>query len=203
MTGVRSELDVARLPTTVFGHRSHMWWGTLGFMLIEGTTLAACLASYYYLRLNFPTWPPEHTLRPSLTWPTVHLAVLLASNVPMALADRAARRLDLPGLRRWLAAGCLFAIAFLYLRWQDFLALNVRWDANAYGSIAWTTVGFHSTILVLQVVETIVFTVFMHGRAIEEKHFSDASDSTFYWYFLTGSWVPLYITVYLSPYMLP
>jgi len=203
MTATRLELDASRLPTTVFGHRSHMWWGTLGFMLIEGTTLFACVASYFYLRLNFHTWPPEHTLRPTLGWPTAHLAVLLVSNVPMVLADRAAKRFDLPGLRRWLTVGCGFAIAFLFLRWQDLLALNVRWDANAYGSIAWTTVGFHSTILVLQVVETLVFTLFMYREDIEEKHFSDASDSSFYWYFLTGSWVPLYVTVYLSPYVLP
>ena len=203
MTAARVELDVSRLPTTVFGHRSHMWWGTLGFMLIEGTTLVACVASYFYLRLNFPTWPPEHTLRPSLGWPTVHVLVMLASTVPMALADRAARRFDLQALRWWLTAGCAFAIAFLYLRWQDFLALNVRWDANAYGSIAWATVGLHGTILVLQAVETLIFTVFMYRSDVQEKHFSDASDSTFYWYFLTGSWLPLYVMVYLSPYVLP
>jgi heme/copper-type cytochrome/quinol oxidase subunit 3 len=203
MSAVRVELDVARLPTTTFGPRSHMWWGTLGFMLIEGTTLVICVASYFYLRLNFPTWPPEHTLRPSLLWPTVHLVVMLASIVPMGLADRAAKRFDLPNLRRWLTVACGFAVAFLFLRWQDFLALNVRWDANAYGSIAWLTVGLHGTILLLQGIETIIFTVFMHRDDIEEKHFSDASDSAFYWYFLVGSWVPLYVVVYLSPYFLP
>jgi heme/copper-type cytochrome/quinol oxidase subunit 3 len=202
MSAVRMELDVSRLPTTVFGHRSHMWWGTLGFMLIEATTLLVCVASYFYLRLNFPTWPPEHTLLPSLFWPTMHVAVMLASAVPMALADRAAKRFDLNALRRWLLVSCGFAVAFLFLRWQDFLALNVRWDANAYGSIAWATVGFHGTILVLQVVESLIFTLFMLRDTIEEKHFSDASDSAFYWYFLIGSWVPLYIVVYLSPYFL-
>src|SRR5690606_31010695 len=78
MSAARVELDVARLPTTTFGHRNHLWWGTLGFMLIEGTTFVICVASYFYLRLNFPTWPPEHTLLPSLLWPTVHVAVMLA-----------------------------------------------------------------------------------------------------------------------------
>jgi cytochrome c oxidase subunit 3 len=200
MTPVRMELDVASLPTTTFGHRSHMWWGTLGFMLIEGTTLLVCVASYFYLRLNFPTWPPEHTLRPSLLWPTVHVVVMLVSMVPMGLADRAARRFDLAGLRRWLTVASLFGVGFLVLRWQDFLALNVRWDANAYGSITWATVGLHATILLLQVVESVIFTAFMYREQVHEKHFSDASDSAFYWYFLTGSWVPLYVVVYLSPY---
>jgi heme/copper-type cytochrome/quinol oxidase subunit 3 len=202
MSAVRAQLDVAGLPTTTFGYRSHMWWGTLGFMLIEATTLLVAVASYFYLRLNVPTWPPEHTLRPSLLWPTIDLAVMLASMVPMGLADRAARRFDLGGLRRWLTVVSAFGVGFLFLRWQDFLALNVRWDANAYGSIAWATVGLHSTILVLQVVETVVFTGFMFREQIQEKHFSDASDSAFYWYFLIGSWVPLYVAVYLSPYFL-
>ena len=202
MTAPVRALDVSRLPTTVWDHRSHMWWGTLGFMMIEGTTLLVCVAAYFYLRLNFTSWPPEHTLRPSLLWPTVHVIVLLASVVPVVLADRAARRLDLPGLRRWFVVASLFAVSFLYLRWQDFLALNVRWDANAYGSIAWLTAGFHGTILLLQVIETLVFTVFLFSDGFEEKHFSDASDSAFYWFFFVGSWIPLYLTLYLSPRLL-
>ena len=202
MTPAGRALDVSKLPTTVFDHRSHMWWGTLAFMMIEGTTLFVCIAGYYYLRLNFSSWPPEHTLRPSLLWPTVHVLVLLASTVPVTLADRAARRLDLPGMRRWFVVTSLFAVSFLFLRWQDFLALNVRWDANAYGSIAWATTGFHGTILVLQVVETLIFTGFLFSESFEEKHFSDATDTTFYWYFFVGSWIPLYLTLYLSPRLL-
>ena len=201
MTAARV-LDVSKLPTTVFDHRSHMWWGTLAFMLIEGTTFFVCIASYFYLRLNFSSWPPEHTLRPALLWPTVHVAVLLASTVPVTLADRAARRLDLPGMRRWFLVACLFAVSFLFLRWQDFLALNVRWDTNAYGSIAWAATGFHGTILLLQVVETLIFTLFLFSKDFEEKHFPDASDTAFYWYFLVGSWVPIYLTLYLSPRLL-
>jgi cytochrome c oxidase subunit I+III len=202
MTRATAILDASRLPTTTFGHRNHMWWGTLGFMLIEGTTLFVCIASYFYLRLNFAAWPPEHTLRPSLLWPTIHVGALLASLVPAALLDRAAHRLDLSSVRRWLVVLSLFGLAFLFLRWQDFLALNVRWDTNAYGSVAWATAGFHATILVLQVVETWVFTLFMFVGDIAEKHFSDASDSTFYWYFFAGSWVPLYAMLYLSPRLL-
>ena len=156
MTAPARALDVSKLPTTVFDHRSHMWWGTLGFMMIEGTTLLVCVASYFYLRLNFTSWPPEHTLRPSLFWPTVHVIVLLTSILPVVLADRAARRLDLPGLRRWFVVASLFALSFLYLRWQDFLALNVRWDANAYGSIAWMTAGFHGVKQLLPVADHMV-----------------------------------------------
>ena len=32
--------DVAHLPDSAFGHRDLMWWGTVGFMVIEGFTLA-------------------------------------------------------------------------------------------------------------------------------------------------------------------
>jgi len=199
MTAPVRALDASRLPTTVFDHRSHMWWGTLGFMLIEGTTLFVCVASYFYLRVNTGAWPPEPAALPSLRWPTVHLVALLTSIVPVALADRAARRVDRPGLRLWFVVASLFALSFLYLRWQDFVALNVRWDDNAYGSIAWMTVGFHGTILVLQVVETLIFTGFLFSRDFQERHFSDATDSTFYWYFFVGSWVPLYLMLYLSP----
>jgi cytochrome c oxidase subunit I+III len=199
MTAPTRALDVSKLPTTVFDHRSHLWWGTLGFMLIEGTTLLVCVASYFYLRLNFTAWPPEHTLRPSLFWPTVHVVALVASCVPIALAGRAARRLDLAAVQRWFVVASAFAVSFLFLRWQDFLALNVRWDTNAYGSIAWMTAGFHGTILLLQVIETLVFTGFLFSQSVEEKHFSDAVDSVFYWFFFVGSWIPLYFTLYLSP----
>jgi heme/copper-type cytochrome/quinol oxidase subunit 3 len=198
----RALVDVSRLPTAAFGPRDLMWWGTAGFVAIEGTTLFICAATYFYLRLNFQSWPPEHTLRPSLLWPTVQAALMLASNGPNYLLQRAARALDLGRVRKWVVVEAVLAVIFVALRWQEFLSLNVRWDANAYGSIAWATTGFHATLLLLQMVETIIFAGFLYGSKIEEKHFSDAYDSAFYWYFMTGSWIVLYVVVFLTPYLM-
>jgi len=124
---------------------------------------------------------------------------MLASNAPNYLVQRAAHRLDLPALRRWMVVLTILGIVFVALRWQEFLALNVRWDANAYASVAWMTLGFHGTVLALQAIETAIFTIFLLGSGVNEKHFSDASDSALYWYFMTGSWIILYVVIFLGP----
>ena len=54
----RPFLDVADLPDLAFGSRDIMWWGTLGFVVIEGFTLALCLMVYLYLWKNYSEWPP-------------------------------------------------------------------------------------------------------------------------------------------------
>ena len=195
----RGVVDVSRLPTATFGPRDMMWWGTAGFIAIEGTTLFACAVSYCYLRLSSETWPPQHTLRPALLWPTVQVVAMALSNVVMWRLQRSARRADLSGVRWAMVIASILGCLFLALRWQEFLSLNVRWDTNAYGSIAWVTLGFHATLLLLQAVESIVFTIFLFGSHIEQKHFSDAYDTAFYWYFMTGSWIVLYVIVFLSP----
>lgn len=193
------DVDASRLPTTVFSHRSLAWWGTLGFMAIEGTTLFIGVVAYFYLSRNFQTWPPEHTVRPSVLWPTVQVLVLLASLIPTVLAERAAYRIDLSKLRHWFVVMLLFELAAVFIRWQEFLSLNVRWDSNAYGSAAWTLVGLHSTLLVADLFETAVLTVILFSRRRLDRHYSDATDATFYWYFLVATWIPLYLIVYLSP----
>ena len=54
----RRELDVSALPNVVFGHRSLIWWGTLGFMAIEATAFAIIVCAYFYLRTRVTDWPP-------------------------------------------------------------------------------------------------------------------------------------------------
>src|ERR687894_2261273 len=99
MRPVRAVADVSALPRTVFGHRALMWWGTLGFIIIEGITLFICAISYFYLRRNYATSPPEHIYRPDLLIPTIQVALMLASIVPMRAVDRASSRMDLTGVR--------------------------------------------------------------------------------------------------------
>jgi cytochrome c oxidase subunit I+III len=199
---MRIVADVSELPRTVFGHRSQMWWGTLGFIVIEGMTLFVCVISYFYLRRNFSTWPPEHVLRPALAIPTVQAFLMIASIIPMGWVDVASRRLDLPGVRKGMLICSVLALAMSLLRCFEFASLNVRWDSNAYGSAAWAILITHSTLLLLETAETIAMTVLVFGDAIEERDLAGTSDNAFYWYFMAGVWIPLAAVIYLSPYVM-
>jgi heme/copper-type cytochrome/quinol oxidase subunit 3 len=193
--------NVRDLPTVTFGHRSLMWWGTLGFMVIEGWTLALIAAMYFYVRQNFLTWPPMRTPLPSLLIPTIALVVLLGSLVPTYLCDRASRRLDEGGVKLWLLVSSIIALVIPVLRWYELWALNVRWDSNAYGSAAWLLVATHATLLLLDVADTVGLTLFYWFRRMPIKAMSDTSDNSFYWYFMVGIWVPIYLIVYVGPYV--
>jgi heme/copper-type cytochrome/quinol oxidase subunit 3 len=199
---VRPIADVRALPRTVFGHRALMWWGTLGFIIIEGSTLVICAVSYFYLRRNYSTWPPEHIPRPDLVIPTIQVALMLASIIPMRAVERAANRLDLGRVRRGLVLCSVLIVLMSILRAFEFRALNVRWDTSAYGSAAWATLVAHGTLLLLEMAETIAITVLMFGDQVEERDLSGVSDNAIYWYFLTGVWVPLYVIVFLTPYFM-
>ncbi|MFN2603113.1 MAG: heme-copper oxidase subunit III [Gemmatimonadaceae bacterium] len=191
--------DVSALPSAVFGSRGTLWWGTLAFMLIEGMTVAICIASYLYVRKNFPDWPPPPTPLPSLLIPTIAVVVLLASIFAMTRVEKAARRLDTGGVRMGLIIMCVFAVVMVVLRVFEFRAIGTHWDSDAYGSTAWATVGFHSTLLLLETVETAVITALVLWGPLEKKHFGDIEDNAVYWYFMCLLWIPVYLIVYLGP----
>jgi heme/copper-type cytochrome/quinol oxidase subunit 3 len=176
-----------------------MWWATLGFMVIEGWTLALLLASYLYLRQNYEAWPPLRTPYPSLLIPTINLALNLISLVPAMIIQREAKRLNAIAVRRWLVVMSLLVIVIIVLRWWELWAINARWDTNAYGSAAWTIVGFHTSLLLLDAVDTIGLTLFWFVRKMPVKSFSDSADNSFYWYFTVGSWVVVYLILYVGP----
>jgi len=202
MSAQRSVLDVSELPKVVFGHRSLLWWGTVGFMVIEGFTVLLMVASYFYLRLNEYEWPPGRTPDPDLLIPTLNTVLLLAVIVPMRMVDKAAKRFDRAGVVRGLLIATAMTVVVAVLRWWELLALNVRWDAHAYASAAWGVVVLHATLVLVDVFETgTLAALFLSGKA-KRKHFPDASDAADYQYFLSLAWVPLYFIVYWGPRLL-
>lgn len=199
MKSLRAAGNVAELPSVVFGSRSLMWWSTLGFMVIEGWTLALLVTAYLYLRQNFEAWPPLRTPYPSLLTPTINLVIMLLSFFPAFMAAKRAKQLDTAGVKRWLVVLSLFTLAILVIRWWELWAINTRWDTNAYGSAAWTIVGFHTSLLALDVADTLGLTLLFFVREMPARSFSDTSDNSFYWYFTVGIWIPVYLIVYVGP----
>ena len=199
MKALRASVNVAELPSVTFGSRSLMWWGTLGFMVIEGWTTALLLAAYLYLRQNYDAWPPLRTPYPSLLIPTINLVVMLVSLVPAMMVARAAKRLDAPAVKRWLVIMSVAVVPTVVIRWWELWSLNTRWDTTAYGSAAWTIVGFHTSLLLIDIVDTLGLTLFFFIKKMPVKSLSDANDNSFYWYFTVGVWIPVYLIVYVGP----
>lgn len=197
----RTVLDVSELPTTAFDNRDIMWWGTLGFIIIEGFTLVLCAVAYVYITGNFIEWPPAGTLRPSVVLPTVHVVLMLLSLVLMKWVMTVAHARDLAKVRFGLTLGAVMSAAFVGLRtWELTQSLNVRWDANAYGSAQWLIVGAHGTLLAVQLIEVAGMAAIFWLGPVEKKHFSDAADVAFYWFFIVLAWVPLYALAFLLPH---
>ena len=196
----RAILDVSDLPDVVFGARDIMWWGTMGFVVIEGFTLALCAVVYIYLRKNFHEWPPIGTPLPLLTVPTIQVVVMLLSIPVLWWTAKSAREYNLGRVRIGLTLATLFGIAFVALRAVELLkSLQVKWDTNAYGSAQWLVLGAHATLLAVELVEIAGMMLIFWTVRVEEKHFSDVADVGFYWYFMVLVWVPLYFLCFWGP----
>ena len=197
---LRPVFDVSELPSVVYGSRVVTWWGTAGFMLAEAATLSACVAAYYYVRRNYEAWPPLRTPPPDLLVPTISLIVLLLALVPCYLFAKAAKRLDHPATKRWLWVAVIVMMAATVLRLMEFGSLNVRWDTNAYASVAWAIVFAHFTLLLADTLETLIFAVLVERGRAPTRYCPGIAEDAFYSYFMAAVWVPCWVTVYVVPW---
>jgi heme/copper-type cytochrome/quinol oxidase subunit 3 len=203
-------IDVSELPAHTLDHRSPIWWGNALLLVIESVMFAILVGAYFYLRRNFALWPPPLLDRivplqralPELGISTLNLAVIVASCIPIFIADRAAlkRRAKTVGIA--LSVTFLLGLLALFLRWKEFGALQVRWDDNAYASIAWMIVGMHFTHLIVGTLEIGMVTAWLFRHGLDDQHARDVRVDAVYWYWIAAVWVPLYALVYFGPRIL-
>ena len=195
------DIDAKVLPSFAYGHRSPMWWGTIGVAAIEGTVFALAIMMYFYVRTRVTVWPPEAP-PPDMLWGTVNTVVMLLSLVPNHFTKKAAERRDLHAVRIGMVICIAFAVVFLFVRVLEFMMLNVRWDLNAYGSAVWFLLGLHTTHLLTDWVDPVVLAVLMFTGPIEGRRFVDVSENAMYWNFVVAAWLPIYAVLYLAPRLL-
>jgi cytochrome c oxidase subunit 3 len=201
MTALKTRIvmDLSDLPLHGLGSASPTWWGTIAFMLIEGSGFALVIAVYLYLASLATSWPlgaPPPNFGPG----TAVTLLLLASLVPNILIARWAKQEDLRRVRIGLVVMCLSGVVPLIPRWFEFSALNIRWDSNAYGSVTWTLLGLHTTHLITDLADTLVLMVLMFTRhGCNKRRFGDVQDNAMYWNFVVLTWLPIYACLYGVP----
>jgi heme/copper-type cytochrome/quinol oxidase subunit 3 len=193
--------DLSHLPDTAIGPRNLVWWGTLGFMLIEGVAFLLAAGVYLYLRGRAGPWPPSSP-PPDLAWGTAFTVLLLLSEIPNRWIDRRARAHDARAVRIGLVVMAVLGVALMVLRAFEFAHLNVRWDHDAYGSAAWMLILLHAVHVLTDLADTIVLGVCLFTRPIGPSHFADVDDNAGYWSFVVLTWLPIYALVYWGPRLL-
>ncbi|TAV41665.1 cytochrome c oxidase subunit 3 [Rhizobium leguminosarum] len=192
-------LDVSKLPPHGLGTASLTWWGTLAFMLIEGTGFALSIVVYLYLMSLAQQWP-LNAPAPDLLPGTVLTALLIASLFPNILIARWARQQNLTKVRIGLIVMSLLGVAPLIVRIFEFPAMHISWDQNAYGSIVWVMLGLHTTHIITDLIDTLVLACLMFSRHGDNpRRYGDVSDNAMYWNFVVATWLPMYVCLYWVP----
>jgi heme/copper-type cytochrome/quinol oxidase subunit 3 len=198
MRTLRTVTDVSDLKDYGFGATTLSWWAVVGFMLIEGMGFVLAIGAYYYLLPNENVWPPTSPV-PPLLWSTLFTVLAILSEIPNLWAKRAARALDLRGVRIALSLVILVGLAMLVVRWFEFDALNVLWQRSAYGSIVWAILILHTVHTLTDVYDSIVLAAVAWFKDFDGRKFGDTADNAMYWHFIVWSWVVLYFVVYWTP----
>ena len=197
MNGSRT-LDVSHLPDIAFGDRSPLRWGMLGMIAIEASGFALLAATYLYLRARVPHWPPG-VAPPALLYGTLNLGLILLSAIPNELTKRAARQMKSSVALAGLVVCVVWAIGLCAIRFFEFGALNVSYDTNAYGSIVWMLLGYHTTHLITDVADSIVLLWFAMRGPLDGHRLVDITENAVYWYFVILAWIPVYLLIYVAP----
>jgi cytochrome c oxidase subunit 3 len=194
--------DLSDLPDGAMGPRNLVWWGNIGFMLIEGTAFVLAIGVYLYLQSMTAAWPPRGDALPGLFWSGLFTLGLLASEVPNLWVARKAKQHDARGVRFGTFLMAIIGVVLIGLRWFELQHLGVRWDHDAYGSVVWLLMVLHTSHLITDLGDTVVQSLWLYTHRIDEDQFSDVEDNTEYWSFVVIAWVPIYALLYWLPRLL-
>jgi cytochrome c oxidase subunit I+III len=193
--------DLTDLPVLTRGPAATVWWGMLSVVTILGTSLAALIYSYFYLRLFSSEWPQGEIGLPGLWLPLAAYAALAAAGGVQYFAMRQFLRHRWLGAQLGLAAVFVMGLAFLALQAWELLNLDFAPQTNAYGSMFYILNWF----VTLVVAVGLAIQVGVQFRLPKEHHDRDGfmglqmELALIFWLFVAAAGVLVFATLYLSP----
>jgi cytochrome c oxidase subunit III len=195
-------LDVSSLKPYAISSQSPVWWGQLLLAVIEGFMFSILMAAYLYTRLRVDVWPPPGDQFPHRTLPTISLLLLIASCLGCYIASEGAKRNSRSTMLGGMILNVVLAGIALALRIIEWHSFNFSWKTDIFGSYTWAFLALHSFDYVADLVFTLVLIVIvLMGRIGPRQRIAVHVDGVV-WYFVVMIWIPLYVLIYWSPWIL-
>jgi cytochrome c oxidase subunit III len=183
------------------GPRSAGWWAMLILILNEAVLFAALVASYFYIRINSPTWPQANIARPELILPIILTVILVSSSFFMQWAQVSIQRSNVGRMRLALFIAFLLAALFLSLQIFEYSRSEFTPQTVSYGSLYFVITGVHG----MHVLIAGLMNLFLQVRAglghfTQRRHLA-VENTVLYWHFVDLVWLVIFSSIYLSPYL--
>ena len=195
---VRPMIDVSGLEVEAFGSRDTLWWGNMGLIIVESTSFALLIASYFFYRMRYTQWPPDDAGVPWLTFGLPNLILMLAICYPVRQIAKRAPTASQSFLSRMLAFSAALIAGSVVLRVFEFETLHTDYFEHSYGSITWALLFMHGIELAFAMGEAAVLAFYSATEELDRKHRADLQTFSAFWYFLVITWLAIFSVIYLG-----
>jgi heme/copper-type cytochrome/quinol oxidase subunit 3 len=194
-------IPIPKPPYDVTGSRSTGWWGMVMLITNEAILFASLLASYFYIRVNSPVWPPNGIDRPELLLPAINTIILVSSSFFMHWAQSGIRQGNQQRLRAGLAGGFVLGLIFLGIQLYEYSQSKFAPSANVYASLFFAITGLHG----LHVFAGLLMNAYVQVRAglghFNATHYGAVENAALYWHFVDAVWIFVFVSLYISPHL--
>jgi heme/copper-type cytochrome/quinol oxidase subunit 3 len=181
--------------------RGFGWYGMVFFLASEAVFFANLIASYLYLRVRAPAWPPPPFAQDFMldrTIPVINTLILLSSSFPMHFGARAIARGNWRAGWKFILLTAALGAIFLSGQAYEYTHSVFGPNTNIFGSAFFTLTGFHGA----HVTGGVLFLLIVCWRAsrghFTKGHHFAVTAVEMYWHFVDVVWIILFSVLYLA-----
>lgn len=159
------------------------------FILAEAMIFLPFFASYWFMRLTAPEWPPAGSVPMPVVLPAIMTVTLVTSSFTIHIAESKLFSGDRNGFTRWLLVTMALGAGFLSMsayEWKHLFHEGFNPATNVYGSSFFSITGFHGAhVLVGVSIFLAILLPALRGKTNE----AFVKTGSLYWHFVDVIWL--------------
>lgn len=189
------------IPVRLHGSRAVARGGMMLTVLVLWIALSSLLFSYFYIRLENPTWPPANITLPNVSLALLSSLILLAGGGLMYWASRGIQADNRNQLHLGLAGAFLLGAIALGVKIFSYTQLPFSWQTHAYGSIFYLLGWVIFVMLAAGLLMNLVAQFWAARGYHSARNYVTIENMALYWYATIAAWWVVFGVLYLVPYL--
>ena len=166
------------------------------FIISEIFIFLGLFASYWYVRLSAPAWPPAHTPYMPAALPLLMTALLIASSVTLHVGEQKLEHGDRSGFVGWLVLSLILGALFLGCTGYEYTHLfgeGFTPGTNIFSTIFFSITGFHASHVL---VGLLAFVTLLLPALGGRTNVTFTKCVSIYWHFVDVVWIFVVSQIY-------